>query len=434
LEKIQIANGVTLNCMASDKFKTNYLSMNFITPLEAETAALRTMVPRLLHRGSAAYPDQTKLTERMQTLYSVSLPCAGISKRGENQIISQPLGMLDNSVIPDGTDVFGGAIDLLCEMWFHPLLENNAFSETYTSGEKKSLKDAIAAKINNKNTYAAMRCWKEMCRGERYGIDVTGTAEEVSAADAESIYGEYRNILSRMPCELYYIGRGDTDKLARSLQKAFASYDRSILETSETEVVRRALTVREVEEEQPASQSKLSLGFRTGTCEREGSRPAMLMFNEIYGSSPVSKLFMNVREKLSLCYYCYSSVEQIKGTMLVSCGIEAEKKEVAQAEILAQLDDIRQGNISDAELDAARKSIRGALTQLEDEPESMAAWMLGRHLSGQTLTFAEEKERAEAVTKEDIARIAQGITLDTVYFMKGTLRREEEEEADDGEE
>ena len=178
--------------------------------------------------------------------------------------------------------------------------------------------------------------------------------------------------------------------------------------------------MKEIVEGQPVQQGKLSLGFRTGLTEADGGRAVMLMLNDIYGSGPVSKLFMNVREKLGLCYYCSSAMDLIKGTMMVNCGIDPAKKEIAQAEILHQLDEIRQMHITDAEFDAAKKSLRSAIRQVYDEPSSMEMWWLGRMLSGRDTSPEDEIDRIEGVTKADVASAAQKIQLDTVYFMNGT--------------
>lgn len=408
--------------------------MNFITPLAPETAAVRALIPRVLRRGCAAYPSIAQLTERMQTLYNTVLSGSAVYRRGEMQIISQGVSMLDNSVIPDGTDVWSGALSLLRDVWFAPLLENGVFYSSYVEREKESLCDAIRASINNKSAYAATRCYQEMCKDERFSVSVLGTAERVSTATADAVYAEYQNILRRMPCEIYYVGRGSASALASHLRDAFDGVERDVISLPPTEKIRTAGTVREVTETQPTAQSKLSLGFRTDSFESEGARAAMLMFQEIYGSGPLSKLFMNVREKLSLCYYCSSSAELLKGVMQVNCGIEAAKKDAAQAEILAQLDCVRNGDFTAAEMEAARKSLHCAITQIGDEPDAMASWALGRQLAGQNITRAEELAQIDAVTKSDIIEIARKITLDTVYFMRGAENSDTTEESDDSEE
>jgi len=431
-ERIRIADGVWLTFLPCDSFKSNYLIMHFISPLEEETAADGALFPRILRCGCRAYSDITAITQQTQMLYGASLGGYAASKRGEMQIFTQSAWMLDNSVIPDGTDVFGGTLDLFEEIWFHTIAENNGFLPKFVETEKNILCDSLRSRINNKNIYAVMRARQEMFAGERFGISESGELDTVQAVTPQSAYRMYQQVLRQAPCEIFCIGRGQADSIAARLSKMFGCINREPLRMPKTDVVRRAAKVREVTEQQPANQSKLTLGFRTGTCEAEGSRPVTLMLNEIYGGSPLSKLFMDVREKRSLCYYCSSVPEQIKGVLFVNCGISADKKEETQSEILAQLELIRDGSITDIEMEAARKSLCSAMTQMQDEPESMAAWHFSRRLSGNDITVNEELEQIASVTKQQIADAAQKISLDTVYFMEGTLSDgSAEEEYDD---
>ena len=183
--------------MPCAKFKSNLLAMEFLSPLDAASAARNALVPRILRQGCEGYPTLTRITERLQSLYNVSLGGYRVIKHGEVQIIGQTAWMLDQSLVPDGTDVLGGTLDLLSQIWFSPLTENGAFMPAYTESEKKSLADAIRAKINNKNSYAPMRCYQEMCRGERYGVPETGALSDVEAASPESVYGAYRDLLAQ---------------------------------------------------------------------------------------------------------------------------------------------------------------------------------------------------------------------------------------------
>ena len=418
--RTQIADDVFLNYIPQTRFKANYLTMNFLTPMDRKTAAGNALVPRILSQGCTAYPGTIALAERLQSLYNLSFSRNRVFKRGETQVICQSAWMLDNSVVPDGTDVLGGALELLGEIWFSPLSEGNGFVSAFTDHAKKDTMDGIRALINNKNNYAPYRCNQEMCRNERYGIPVVGTLQDVSDATPEGIYTAYQSLLSRARCEIFYVGRGGEDRVARTFADLFSRVNRMGTKPISTEVIRDVKSVREVREDQPVQQGKLSMGFRTGLTEADGGRAVMLMLNEIYGSGPVSKLFMNVRERLGLCYHCSSSMDLIKGIMMVNCGIDSNKKDVAQGEILHQLEEIRRMHITDAEFDAAKKSIRSAIMQVYDEPSSMEMWWLGRMLSGRDVTPEEEIINIENITKADIASAAQNIQLDTVYFMNGT--------------
>ena len=125
-------------------------------------------------------------------------------------------------------------------------------------------------------------------------------------------------------------------------------------------------TVRSFTDEMAVTQGKLVLGYRLGECMEEPDIAALFVFNAVFGSGVTSKLFMNVREKLSLCYYAGSTVDTHKGLMLVSSGVDFDKADAAKAEIFAQLDAVKRGDITDEELDAARRSVASDLRSFLD--------------------------------------------------------------------
>ena len=177
---------------------------------------------------------------------------------------------------------------------------------------------------------------------------------------------------------------------------------------------------RVTEEAMDVTQGKLAMGFRTGglTCWEE-EYPALVMCNAIFGGTTLSKLFMNVREKLSLCYYASSTLEKMKGLVLVSSGIEFDKYAQARDEILAQLDNIRQGKVEEWELEGARRTlIGGHLSTLDDQGRQEEFW-LGQAAAGLDTTLEELAAAFETVTLEQVAAAARKLELDTIYFLKG---------------
>ena len=131
------------------------------------------------------------------------------------------------------------------------------------------------------------------------------------------------------------------------------------------------------------TKGKLALGFRTrGACVWEEDNPALLVFNALYGGTPTSKLFLNVREKLSLCYFASSMLEKFKGVMVVSSGIEFRNYEKAKAEILAQLDNCRTGAFEDWELEGARRAVISALRATMDAQGRLEDYWMGQAVAG----------------------------------------------------
>lgn len=423
IKRYELCEGVALNVFNTDKFKNNYLSVSFATPLKRETASKNALLPLILTRGTKSYPTMEKMSVALDMLYASTINTRCF-KKGEVQFCGFNCGILDNSYAPDGCDIIGGTLDILREVIFEPYLEDGIFSERYLDTEKQNLCDRIASQINNKNSYALSRANEEMCRGEAYGISALGYPEDINEISSAELYKHYRELIDTARVEIFFVGNF-TDEVEEKIRNALCFKPRSAIELK-TDVKRRADgDVKVIEEPQPVAQAKLTLGFRTDKVLSDGDYYKFVMFTHIFGSSPTSKLFMNVREKLSLCYYCRSVPEPHKGLMLVAAGIEKKNRQTAYDEILHQLDDTAKGNISDEEMASACHSIRNSYKELEDSPEGIENWYLGRMLAGLCDSPAEAAELVKTVTKEDIMNIASKITLDTVYFMEPTLSEEE---------
>ena len=413
----QIANGVKINFIKTDKFKTNYLSINFISPLKKENAHYNSMLPLVLMRGTRSYPSQKEINKRLQYLYSGDIIALNNSF-GEYQIFGFKVNMLNNKFASD-LEIDSETIDLVCELAFDPYVVDGAFDKAYTEGEKINLIDTIESEINEKGKYAIKRLMTEMCKNEVYGISKLGSVEDVKAIDNKTLYEAYKRAVAEYPIEIFFVGDGDFEKIANKFKTVFSKIQRNPIEIPVSTPVYDVKEVKEIVEEENVKQGKLVLGFRTGYKAEYNQYHIMQMFNEIYGASPTAKLFLNVREKMSLCYTCRSIINQKNGIMLVSSGIDSKNKEIAEKAILDQLKSIKNGDISDEELESAKKSLKNGYMQIYDSAELMEVWAFFRSLCGISTTPKAECEKLDTVTKNDIQEVARRIKLDTVYFLKG---------------
>lgn len=413
----QIANGVKINFIKENKFKTNYMSINFISPLSKELAAFNSLLPSVLMRGTKNYTSQKEINKRLQFLYSGDI-AARNSAFGEYHIFGFKANMLNNRFASD-LDIESETIDLLCELAFNPYIVNGAFDEAYTEGEKINLIDTIEAEINDKGRYAINRLMSEMCKDEVFGISKLGSVDDVKAITNQSLYQAYCRVIKEYPIEIYLVGDYDFDKTVNKFQEIFSKIERTPLEIVSPNLVYEVQEVKEITDTENVKQGKLVLGFRTGYKPEDNRYHVMQLFNEIFGGAPTAKLFLNVREKMSLCYYCRSIVNQKNGIMLVSSGIEVKNKEIAKEAILEQLDAIKSGDITSEELESAKKSLKNGYMQIYDSAESMETWAFFRSLCGISTTPMLECEKLERTTKEEIQALANKIKLDTVYFLKG---------------
>ncbi len=416
-ERKELANGIFFSTADVTKFKAGVISVRFILPLSAETAAKNALLFPVLLRGSERFPDIGSIRREEESIYDTAME-DGVYKRGDTQILELRMRVLDNRYAIDGMDITARAMNLLGDILLHPVTENGVFREEYVESEKQKLIDDIAAQINDKRRYAMARLIEEMFEGDPFGVSELGTEESVEGICPVCLWKQYKEMLSRARIEIFAVGNFDSEALSERFRALFADVERDYRPLPETRLMQGAReTVKTVYERQSITQGKLSLGFYTGSSVTDPDYHVMQMLNTIFGAGVTSKLFLNVREKLSLCYYCGSSENSQKGYMTVNSGIEFANEKKAADEILHQLDEIKRGNVSENELRDARLALLDAIGRVDDSVGNLLNWYFSGVMNGKLITPEEKKALILSVTVEDIVKKAQAIRLDTYYFL-----------------
>lgn len=418
--RIQLFPGVHLTAVHTDKFKSCVLGLQFLLPLEEETAALHALLPAVLRRGTQAHPDMESLSAALDELYGGVLDPM-VRKKGETQCVGFVGSFLDDAYTLDGEPLLERAAGLLGELILQPRAGEGGFLPEYVEGERANLIDRIRAQVNEKRQYAQIRVVAEMCAGEPFGVDKLGSEERAAAITNGALWDRYQEILRQAPVELYYCGSADGARVKAALSAALAALPREGRNTAPVRPVKHAAPAepRLVEEALDVTQGKLAMGFRTGCDAWDADYPALALINAVFGGTTTSKLFMNVRERLSLCYYASSGLMKYKDVMLVSSGVEFGKVEEAKREILAQLAACQAGDFSGDELEWARRSVVSTLMTTLDAQGRLEDYWLGQAAAGLEEGPEALARRVEQVTRDQAAAAAQKLKLDTVYFLKG---------------
>ena len=418
-----LSDAVMFSSVHTDRFKSNYLSVSYMMPFDKKTMAMCELALKILKRGTKSYPDMISLSQKLDDLYAADLYTKS-TVFGDVLVLSFCMEVLNNDYVLDDTDVQNETLALLFEMIYEPITENGVFSEAYFQSEKQNLLDDIDAGINNKAKYAFSRFSEHMFAGEKCRKYSFSDRDMVAALRNEEVFMQYQNMIRHSEIQVFFVGQTDNEDLEARLSDAFCNrFPTDTLPTG-TEVIRTVDSVKEIRETCVGNQGNLVMGFRTGTVLADGDYPRMALLSELYGGGASSKLFMNVREKMSLCYYCASIPEATKGAMFVRAGIENANYERAKAEILRQLEQVKQGNFTEDELETAKLSLINAYREISDSPQSIQNWYIGRILSGITQSPEEVIEIVRGTTKEEIQATAEKIVPDTIYFLEGIAKGE----------
>lgn len=420
--RTELMPGVFLSHLRSDKFKTACMSVTLLTQLRRETAAMNAVIPFVLRRGTTRYGDMEQLSRRMDELYGAAVEPV-VRRIGEIQCIGFYGSFPEPDYLPGGEALLGDTCALMAQLLLDPVTRGGLLLPQYVDSEREKLLDIIRSRMNDKRSYALSRCIEEMCCYEDFAVSRFGSESEAENIHYKKLTRHYRELIQTCPVEIFYCGKTDFKAVSAAMRDAFSAMPRGEIDYDiGTDLRMNAVEdhVRFVEEEMDVTQGKLVLGFRLGECMEEPDIPALYVFNAVYGSGATSKLFMNVREKLSLCYYASSAVYLHKGIMLVSSGIEFDKLDAARDEILAQLDSVRRGEITDDELRSAKKSVASDLRAVQDSIGELEGFYLSQALDGLDYGPAELAALAEDVTKENVQAIAESIECDLIYFLKGS--------------
>lgn len=423
--KKDLAAGIALTAIQTNKFKSAALSLTFLTPLDAKRAAANALVPYILRRGCEAYPTMGAVSARLEELYGGLLEPA-VRKRGETQCVGLIGSFLDDAYALEPGSNLKDAGELLGQMLLHPVTENRAFKQEYVTGERENLIQAIRAQMNDKRQYATLRLIQTMCKNETYGVDALGGEASMASVTPQDAWMAYQELLKHARVEIFYCGTARAEEVESALKGLVAGL-RAIQETVDPldcQVAAQPSHAPEtVVERLDVTQGKLVMGFRTGGVryngDSRGEYAALTVFNALYGGTATSKLFLNVREKLSLCYYASSAVENLKGILMVSSGVEFDKMDKAQGEILDQLEAVKAGNFTEDELVSAKQAVVNVYKSALDSRQQLELHSQTAAVGGIWIPLEELVKEVEQVTARQVIQVAQRLTLDTVYRLLG---------------
>lgn len=417
IQTIELLPGVTLRCFRDHRFKQGALSFQIIRPMCREEAALNALIPTVLLRGTEAHPDLRAITLRLDDLYGAAVG-ATVRRVGDYQTTGLTCGFMEDKYALPGDQVLAPMMAFLAEILRQPALEDGGFRRDYVDSEKKNLISTIESERNDKRVYAMNQLIRSMCDGDSYGIARLGTVEDVEKIDPVCAYRHYQKILRTSRIDIFYVGSAPAETVAALLEPIFEGLEREYSPLMPQSALRPA-EKRDLEETMEVSQGKLCLGYTTPITNRDPQFAAMQVMNTIFGAGMTSKLFMNVREKLSLCYSIGSGYYGSKGIITVSAGIDFDKECQTREEIARQLEAICRGDVTAQELNAAKEAILSSLRGTHDSPGAIEGYYATAALSGMGMTPQAYMQAVRAVTAEEVAQAARTVQLHSTYFLKG---------------
>lgn len=415
--KIKIKEGITLHVIDTNKFKTNMMAIFLTKKLTREGVTKEALIPAVLRLGTNNIKTQKEINKKLEELYGANFNC-GIEKRGDNHILKFYMESICDEYSLENEDVLKKSISLLIDLVFNPLQENERFSEKYVEGEKENLRRIIEARIDNKANYAFTRCIEEMYKNQEYGLYEYGYVEDLENINSTNLYEYYKKIIDESKIDIFVSGKIEDAKKIENIitnnKEISKLKDRKPEYVQDSKLELNGNGTKEIKDKMDVAQGKIVIGINI---KNNVSEEYINVYNTILGGGSNSKLFQNVREKASLAYTAGSRYLKTKNDILIRCGIEISNYDKAIKIIKEQLEDLKNGNFTEEDIQNAKELLIASISKIEDEQASEISYTLAQEISGDTKDINEIIENINRVNKENVMEVANNLRIDTIYFL-----------------
>lgn len=418
-KKNQIKEGINLHVIQTEKFKTNIISIFLTLPLTKENITKEALISAVLRRGNMHYNTSEEMSIALEEMYGAGFDC-GIEKMGDTHVLKFYIETVNEEFLPTREDILKNGVNMLCDIVFNPLVINGAFKDDYVEMEKNNLKQIIERKIDNKGRYALERCIEEMYKNKPYGLYKYGYVEDLSNINSQNLYETYIETIKNAKIDIFVSGKIENEDVKNIFlqNEQINKLDNRQIDFIKDNKIQEMQTPDEITEELDITQAKLVMGL-TMKEESLEDKYLAIVYNTILGGGANSKLFQNVREKASLAYSAGSNYVRQKGNIFIRLGIETSNYDKAKEIIMKQLEDMKNGEFSEEDLNNAKTTIIATIDFIPDEQDTQISYYFGQEFTGKIISIDEYKQKIQNITKDQVVEFAKNIQLHTTYFLKG---------------
>lgn len=417
LNETRPAKGLTITHTEDSKFNTEAVIVRFITPIEPIKSQRRTAMISMLSEACAEFPNRSSLSRRLTELYGASLFSFSY-KVGNSQVSGLTVSSIGDRYTIGGEKITADCAELLLTCIFEPVIKDRLFDESIFENAKRELIDKIKSSADNRHSYAIKRATEVAFEGEPSAQNLLGELDTAESITNEQLVECYNDMLKNAHISVSFCGGGSNRDAQRIVTERLTDFAKKRgFEGEElnglTAVSPCKPEIRHFTERIEQAQSKLVMMFKTDSTDEFALKLAVLL----YGGTPFSKLFTNVREKLSLCYYCQATTIEGKGTMFVDSGVGTGNEQTAVDEIMRQFTLMQQGDFTDEEIEDTKRYYISSLRSIQDYSDDQNSWFFARFAKGDLLTPQQAENAVREVTRERIMAAISSYKLDTVYML-----------------
>lgn len=417
MKRMEIAPGASLSIVPGNKFKRCKITIHLMVPNAKETATEYSLLPNLLTRDCEKIQDPMQLSRYLFDLYGAEFTSESYSL-GTTRVITLGVSGLKAEHSMHGEDLEKQYVDLLCELLFHPKLENGTFCADEVEIEKEKQTDFLRSEMNDKRSYCLKQARRKLFKDSPLGVESSGYAEDVSKITSASLYASYQNLLKTAQIEAVVVGM-EPEKFTTALGEQLAKIEREPVVLEKNKAAENFAQLETFEEPMDTVQGKLCIMYTSGRVANAQQMAVMRVANSILGGLATSRLFTNVREKQSLCYYCASSFGGKAGVLTIDSGVDHANCALAAKAIVQEVETMQSELVTQEELKNAKDALTTAFVAGEDSISALENWVFTERVNGTDLSLEEFSALVNSVTPEQVRMAMAGFTPAVQYAIIG---------------
>ena len=419
---LELKQGIKAHFIKTNLYKTDLVCVILTTTLKRDTVTKNALIPFMLKRGTSKLPNQYLISQELENMYGASFDC-GVDKMGDNIVLKFYIETISNEYALNNENILKMNMENLLDLVFDPVKENGELKKDFLELEKENLKKVIESKIDDKDSYAFDQCISSMYGENGFGLYKYGYLEDVDKITIEDISEYYDWLIDNCKIDIFISGNINEEETKEllvqndNIKKLKPRIENYTLNNEYTENKQIVKNVNEVQENMNVTQGKLVLGLDI-VGSMENLQAVSLVYNAILGDGANSKMFQNVREKAGLAYSAKSIFVKQKLNIFIRCGIQIENFEKAVEIIKLQLENIKNGDFTEEDINNAKVYLISGIRNVEEEQDTEVIFYIGQEIAKTNITLEEYIKKIESVSREDILNLANMININTMYFLR----------------
>ncbi|MCI6349324.1 MAG: insulinase family protein [Tenericutes bacterium] len=404
-----------LHLINTDRFKTITVSLKFTKKYNREESVYFKLLERVLPiNGTENYKSVNDITKKLESLYNANIGYK-FYVTSENMTFETNLRIINPKYTKE--DTYKESFDLFKEILTKPTLKNNQFK--YFDLQKDNLVNSILNVKDDLRSYSSLKFQEIFYKGTVYAENNYKNIKLFEDMESKKLYENYKKLFSEFKIDVFVIGEFDEEVLTKyieELMKGFKSKD-NYTKDLYTKVKCKESLVKDKFKE---SQSCLLIGLNINGLTDEERDYKLILYNTILGSMNNSVLFVNVREKNSLCYSIGSTISKFTETMIIRSGISSDSFDDAVRLIKESLEEMKDEKKVDKLLKNAKKTLNIAYNDFYESSNKIIDYYFIREFTILP-SIEERREKVMNLTSKDVTDIAKKVSIGLIYLMEGTL-------------